>query len=124
MQKVLKPSAKRLAAEDLIQDRGLTVSKACGNLRLSRMAYNKPAGSAVTREAEVIDALTAIVEISPRWEIWKCFDRLRQNWRRWNHKRERRAYCQRELNIRKRTKKRIQMRDSVPLQASALVNRG
>jgi hypothetical protein len=28
------------------------------------------------RDAEVIDALSAIVEFSPRWGFWKCFDRL------------------------------------------------
>lgn len=68
--------------------------KACVIVGLSRATFYKEAERAVTRDAEVIDALNAIVEVSPRWGFWKCFDRLRLDGRKWNHKRVWRVYCQ------------------------------
>ncbi len=47
------------------------------------------------RDEEVIDALREIVETSPRWGFWKCFDRLR-----------------------------LPDREPVPLEAGKLVNQG
>jgi putative transposase len=72
----------------------------------------------------VIDSLNAIVELSPRRGFWKCFDRLRLDGRRWNHKRVWRVHCQSRLNIPKRTKKRAPECEPVPMQAGTLVNQG
>lgn len=77
----------------------MAVSKACAVVGLSRAAFHKTGESAVQRDAEVIDALNAVVELSPRWGFWKCFDRLRLDGQRWNHKRVWRVYCQLGLNI-------------------------
>ena len=85
----------------------MAVRKACAVVGLSRAAFYKTGEVAVQRDAEVIDALNAIVELSPRWGFWKCFDRLRLDGRRWNHKRVWRVYCQLGLNLPKRTKKRV-----------------
>jgi putative transposase len=107
-----------------MEERSLSVSRACGIVGLSRSAFYKPAEPAAQRDAEVIDALNGIVEMSPRWGFWKCFDRLRLDGRQWNHKRVWRVYCQLGLNIPKRTKKRLPQRDPVPLKAGTLVNQG
>jgi putative transposase len=113
-----------LAAQELIQERGMAVGKACAVVGLSRAAFYTTGEPAVQRDAEVIGALNAIVEHSPRWGFWKCFDRPRLDGRRWNHKRVWRVYCQLRLNIPKRTKKRVPQREPVPLQAGMLVNQG
>jgi hypothetical protein len=38
-------------------------------------------------DAAVIDALNAMVAQRPRWDFWKCYDRLRADAHGWNHKR-------------------------------------
>ena len=61
--------------------------KACSVVGLSRAAFYRQPEPAAERDAEVIDALNEIVETSPRWGFWKCFDRMRLDGRTWNHKR-------------------------------------
>lgn len=108
----------------MIRERGLPVRRACSIVGLSRAAFYKAAESPVERDGEVIDALNAIVEVSPRWGFWKCFDRMRLDGRAWNHKRVWRVYCQLGLNIPKRTKRRLPDREPTPLAAGKLVNEG
>jgi putative transposase len=121
---VVTPSAKRLAAQTMVELHHLPINRACAAIGLSRAAFYRPQTAPVVRDGEVIDALNAIVEVNGRWGFWKCFDRLRLDGRRWNHKRVWRVYCQLGLNIPKRTKKRVPQRDPVPLQAGSLVNQG
>jgi len=91
---------------------------------LSRASDPKPAEPAVASDAEVIDALNAIVEVSSRSGSWTCFDRLRLSKRCWNHKRVWRMNCQLGLNIPRWTQKRTSKCDPVLLQAGAVVNQG
>ena len=91
----------------MIRERRLPTKRACGIVGLSRAAFYRPAATGSERDGAVIDALNDIVERSPRWGFWKCFDRLRLDGRTWNHKRVWRVYCQLGLNIPKRTKKRL-----------------
>jgi putative transposase len=78
----------------------------------------------MSSDAEVIDALQAVVERHSRWGFWKCFRRLRLDGRVWNHKRVWRVYCRLRLNLPRRTKKRLppRVRQSleVPMQANRL----
>lgn len=59
-----------------------------------------------------------------RWGFWKCFNRLRLDGRPWNHKQVWRVYCEQELNLPRRTKRRIPTREPVPLAAGSYVNQG
>lgn len=108
----------------MIRERGLPVRRACSIVGLSRAAFYRVAESQVERDGEIIDALNAIVEVSPRWGFWKCFDRLRLDGWAWNHKRVWRVYCQLGLNIPKRTRKRLPDREPTPLVAGEMVNEG
>lgn len=58
-----------------------------------------------------------------RWGFWKCFDRLRLDGHRWNHKRVHRVYCALRLNLPRRTKKRLPTRIVAPLAAPSDHNR-
>ncbi len=63
-------------------------------------------GDVGARDQEIVAALNEIVATELRWGFWKCFDRLRQLGKPWNHKRVHRVYRQMRLNHKRRTKKR------------------
>ena len=69
------------------EEKGLAVSRACRAARLSRAAYYRQGTDWSERDRELVDALGVLVERHRRWGFWKCFDRLRLDGRRWNHKR-------------------------------------
>ena len=82
---------------------------------LSRSAWYKPCVDWRARDRKIIDALQELAEDKPGLGFWKLFRRLRRKKHRWNHKRVYRVYCQLELNLRRRTKKRIPARSPMPL---------
>src|SRR5690606_12516884 len=121
--RTVAPSAKRQVAEVLVTDHQLAVERACRIVKLSRAAYyRRPAGRA-HRDSAVIEALNQVVAQHSRWGFWKCYDRLRLEGYRWNHKRVHRVYCEMKLNLPRRTKKRVPRRIAVPLVAPARHNR-
>ena len=93
------------------EEKGLPVTRACSAARLSRAAYYRPVEGRCERDQEVMVALNEIVATELRWGFWKCFDRLRQLGRLWNHKRVYRVYCEMRLNQKRRTKKRVPTRE-------------
>jgi len=105
----------------MIEQHGLSVSRACSSARLSRAAYYKPVERGQA-DAEIVAALNEIVAVELRWGFWKCFDRLRHLGRPWNHKRVHRVYCQMRLNQKRRTKKRVIRRPRQPLHVTTQPN--
>ena len=57
-----------------------------------------------------------------RWGFWKCYDRLRLDGHRWNHKRVLRVYRAMGLNLPRRAKKRIPVRDAQTMEVAAVAN--
>jgi putative transposase len=106
----------------MIEQHGMSVSRACSSARLSRAAYYKPVQERGQADAEIVSALNEIVAVELRWGFWKCFDRLRHLGRRWNHKRVHRVYCQMRLNQKRRTKKRVIQRPRQPLHVTTQPN--
>jgi putative transposase len=117
------PSAKRQAIAQMVSQHRLSVVQACQVVRLARAAWYRPPRPALERDADVIEALTAVVAESSRWGFWKCYDRLRNLGRPWNHKRVHRVYCALRLNRARRTKRRVPRRPRVPLVALPILNR-
>jgi len=103
-------------------DHALPIACACRCARLSRAAYYQPAVDRSQRDLEVVAALNEIVAVELRWGFWKCFDRLRQLGRPWNHKRVYRVYCQMRLNHKRRARKRLPQRVRQPLHVAPYVN--
>jgi len=91
-------------------------------MRLSRAGYYKRPEPREERDAPVIDALNSVVEAHSRWGFWKCFDRLRLDGHRWNHKRVRRVYRSMRLNLPRRSKKRVPPRERQSLDVAARPN--
>ena len=104
------------------EEKGLPVTRACAAARLSRAAYYRPVAARGERDQEVMVALNEIVGVELRWGFWKCYDRLRQLGRRWNHKRVYRVYCEMRLNQQRRTKKRVPTRERQPLSVVPQMN--
>ncbi len=109
-------------SEILVTEHQLPVRSACRAVGLSRTAwYRRPADPA-TRDEAVVTALLAVVEQQSRWGFWKCFDRLRLDGHGWNHKRVHRVYCALQLNLPRRTKRRVPTRLRQPLLAPSKLN--
>ena len=106
----------------LVSEHQLPVQRACRMVRLSRAAYYRPPVLASRRDAAVIAALTDVVARYGRWGFWKCFDRLRVEGHRWNHKRVHRVYCALRLNLPRRTTRRVPRRIRQPLTAPPVLN--
>ena len=97
-------------------EHALSIRRACAAVKLSRPAYYRGSGSEEHRDAPVIDALNDLVERHRRWGFWKCYDRMRLDGKPWNHKRVLRVYRQMGLNLPRRTKKRIPIRERQTLE--------
>jgi putative transposase len=111
-------------AQALVVEHGMSVQRSCRASELSRSGWYRSEPDRASGDADVIQALQAVVERHGRWGFWKCFRRLRLDGRHWNHKRVWRVYCQLKLNLPRRTKKRLPKRErqtlEVPMQANAL----
>jgi putative transposase len=109
-------------ANRLATAHGLSIARACQAVSLSRAAYYRQGVCWKERDGPVIDALNGIVEKHARWGFWKCHDRLRLDGHGWNHKRVHRVYCQLNLNLPRRTKKRLPHREPRSLVVPAAPN--
>ncbi len=113
---------KRQAAEVFVNEHQLSTQRACRILGLSRTAYYRVPTDAAARDAAVIAVLNEIVDRRPRWGFWKCYDRMRVDGHPWNHKRVHRVYCALRLNLPRRTRRRVPMREPLPLDAPEALN--
>jgi len=94
---------------------GLPVRRSCRCVGLSHGAFYREVLDWMVRDAEVIEALNALVDAHPRWGFWKYVERLRALGRRWNHKRIYRVYCGLGLNQPRRTRRKLPERPREPL---------
>ena len=104
------------------EEKGLPVTRACAAARLSRAAYYRVSMDRGQWDREIIEALNEIVGVELRWGFWKCYDRLRQLGRPWNHKRVYRVYCKMRLNVPRRTKRRLPTREPHTLAVEPRMN--
>jgi putative transposase len=73
-------------------------------------------------DAEVKKMLTELAEKHRRYGFEKMFQKLRQRGFKWNHKRVYRVYCEMQLNLRRKPKKRLPSRDKVALLQPKAIN--
>lgn len=89
-------------------------------LEISRTAYRYEPIKA--DDSELIEQLQIIAEHKPRWGFKKMGQYLRNQGYSWNHKRVHRVYCELELNLRVKPKKRLPSRNPKPLAQSESPN--
>lgn len=106
----------------MVTEHRLSKAKACRLVGLSRTVLYRPKVDRLARDREVIDAINEVIAKRPRWGFWKCFDRIRLDGYRFNHKRVHRVYCEMRLNMKRRTKKRILTRPAQPLVCPVDIN--
>lgn len=106
----------------MVTEHRLSKAKACRLMGLSRTVLYRPKVDRLARDREVVDAINEVIAKRPRWGFWKCFDRIRLDGYRFNHKRVHRVYCEMRLNMKRRTKKRILTRPAQPLVCPVDIN--
>jgi putative transposase len=106
----------------LVAEHEVSLCRACEAVGMSRAGWYKPPRDRLEKDNAVIAALTAVTDKHRRWGFWKSYDRLRLDGQPWNHKRVYRVYCQLGLNHKRRTKKRLPVRDRQPLDTPSTVN--
>jgi len=112
---------KRAAAEELVET-GLSITKACGLIALSRASYYRKPKDWREADSAVIDAINQVLAKVPRAGFWKCYGRMRLRGYRFNHKRVYRVYCRLGLNLPRRVKRKLPKRDPKPLAVKPIAN--
>lgn len=112
---MVKPSRRREMAQQAVTDRGLSIRLACMAFSISETCYRyQPLLS--DENAEIVDWLVQLTHNQKDWGFGLCRDYLRNVKRfEWNHKRIRRIYCELELNLRIKPKRRIEREKPQPL---------
>ena len=94
--------------------------RACRVAGMSRSGFRYQAKK--PEDQEIIEQLQVIAERKPRWGFKKMFDYLKFQGFRWNHKRVYRVYCEMQLNLRVKPKKRLPTRYPKPLKVPEAAN--
>ena len=109
----------------LVETHGLALRRGCGCacVGLSRSAWYAPPLDWTVRDAELIGALSGLVEDRPSRGFWKCCQLLRRRHPDWNHKRIYRVYIAMRLNLRRPARRRLPKRERVALYVPREPNR-
>ena len=101
------PSQRREMAAVAVQQRGVPIALACRAFGVSETCYRY--GPKLRAENEQIsDLLTGLTDAHKTWGFGLCFLHLRNvKGHPWNHKRVYRIYCELELNLRIKPRKRL-----------------
>ena len=94
-------------AKNAVADKGVSIALACRAFDVSEGCYRYE-GSLSADNAEIADLLTALTDNRKRWGFGLCYAYLRNiKGHPWNKKRVYRIYCELELNLRIRPRKRL-----------------
>jgi putative transposase len=89
-------------------------------MKLSRTVFHY--NHAVKKDEQVIEQLNELAGRHPGYGFWKMYDSLRLGGYRYNHKKVYRIYTSLKLNLRRRHKRRLPSRVSVPIEIPATMN--
>jgi putative transposase len=89
---------------------------------LSRAAYYRRGVDWSERDGTVIEALNVVIGQHGRWGFWKCYGRVKLDGHFWNHKRVYRVYCAMGLNLKRRTRKRVPVRERQSMEVPNIPN--
>lgn len=110
---MVKPAQRKICAEALIKEYGMSIRQACGTVQISRNAFYYQAKP--NEDETIVTILNKFAELHPTYGFWKMFGTMRSKGAIWNHKRVYRVYTQLHLNIRRKMKRRLPDRIKQPL---------
>lgn len=107
-------------ADYVLKAHQASVNRACKLLNISRTVYHYKAKS--VKDVEVKQTLKELAEKHRRYGFKKMFQKIRQRGYQWNHKRVYRVYCDMQLNLRRKPKKRLPSRNKIALTQPGRMN--
>lgn len=119
----MRPSQRKKMAVNAVQRHNVSVSLACRAFSISETCYRYVRKLSDENE-EIADWLVKLTDTKKAWGFGLCFLHLR-NVRGfgWNHKRVYRIYCELELNLRIRSRKRLKREKPEALSVPQAPNR-
>lgn len=119
---MVKPSQRREMAKHAVQEKIVSIRLACIAFVISETCYRYQAKLS-SENAEIADWLIRLTHNQRNWGFGLCFLYLRNvKGFGWNHKRVYRIYCELELNLRIKPKKRLIRSKPVPLSQPQSIN--
>ena len=112
---MVAPLGRKEMACHYIEDRGISIRRACLIFNISVTCYyHKSVAS--DENKQIADLLVELTQQNKNWGFGLCFLTLRNVLGLpYNHKRVYRIYCELELNLRIKPKRRIKRAKPVPL---------
>ncbi len=119
---MVRPSQRREMATQAVQEKAVSIRLACIAFTISGTCYRyQPKLS--DENAEIADWLIRLTHNQRNWGFGLCFLYLRNvKGFGWNHKRVYRIYCELELNLRIKPKKRLVRGKPEPLSQPEAIN--
>jgi putative transposase len=112
---VVKPSQRREMAQWAVETKAVSIRAACASFAISTTCY-RYVRKLDAENAQIADSLVQLTETHRNWGFGLCFLHLRNvKKKHWNHKRVYRIYCDLELNLRIKPKKRLDRETPAPL---------
>ena len=106
-EKVIRPALRRGLAENAVARHGVIIALACRTFDVSETCYRYSPLLSDENE-EIADLLVGLTAARKTWGFGLCFLHLRNvQGHPWNHKRVYRNYCELELNLRIKPRKRL-----------------
>ena len=104
---MIRPALRRGLAENAVTRHGVSIALACRTFNVSETCYlYSPLLS--NENEEIADLLVGLTAARKTWGFGLCFLHLRNvQGHPWNHKRVYRIYCELELNLRIKPRKRL-----------------
>jgi len=119
---VVRPSARREMAKRAVEKDKVLIRQACQVFTISETCYRYEAKLSAENEL-IADWLIRLTSNQRNWGFGLCFLYLRNvKGYGWNHKRVYRIYCELELNLRIKPRKRIVREKPVPLAVPDEIN--
>ena len=118
--KALTAGIRRELVDYARSEHDSSVRRACRLMGISHSSYRyQPIAG---KDEVVIAGIQAAVERYPAYGFGKLLHILRRQGHTWNHKRVHRLYCQLNLNLRRRGKKRLPSRNPEALSVPSIIN--
>jgi len=117
---VVKPATKREVVNYLVSEYPINIRQACKSLNLERSSYYYHPKR--EEDTQLVDSLNALSEKHPSYGFKKMFHSLRNQGHLWNHKKVYRVYKKLGLNLIRKRRRRLALRERQNLEIPSCYN--